>query len=87
MCYLRQALLRLLVDPLGAVFGIDDLLLAVQAIVARKEIGDHTAQGVQGQALTAEELVRQQDRGDGAVGGPAEHGGHAHGPGEGVGQP
>lgn len=57
MCYLRQALLRLLVDPLGAVFGIDDLLLAVQAIVAGQEIGDHAAQGIQGQALAAEQLV------------------------------
>lgn len=57
MCYLRQVLLRLLVDPLGAVFGIDDLLLAVQAIVAGQEIGDHAAQGIQGQALAAEQLV------------------------------
>ena len=57
MCYLRQALLRLLVDPLGAVFGIDDLLLAVQAIVAGQEIGDHAAQGIQGQTLAAEQLV------------------------------
>ena len=57
MCYLRQALLRLLVDPLGAVFGIDDLLFAVQAVVAGQKIGYHAAQGVQGQALAAEQLV------------------------------
>ena len=57
LCYLCQVLLRLLVDPLGAVFGIDDLLLAVQAIVAGQEIGDHAAQGIQGQALAAEQLV------------------------------
>ena len=87
MCYLCQVLLRLLVDPLGAVFGIDDLLFAVQAVVAGQKIGYHAAQGVQGQALAAEELVGQQNGSDGAVGGSAEHGSHAHGPGEGVGQP
>ena len=43
-------LLRLSVHPGGLEFGVDDLLLAVEAVVSGEHVGDGTAQGVKRQA-------------------------------------
>ena len=43
------------IHPLGLELGVDDLLLAVQPVVAGQHVGHPAAQGEQGQALAAEE--------------------------------
>src|SRR5699024_288122 len=79
-------LLHLPVDPPGAEFGVDDLLFAVQPVVAREHVGHPAARGAQGEAPAAEERKGQHQGGEGAVGGPAEHRRHPQRPAEAVGQ-
>ncbi|CAN4019886.1 HK97 gp10 family phage protein, partial [Dysosmobacter welbionis] len=63
------------IDILGLQLGVDDGLAGVQPIVAGEHVADAADQGKIQQPTIPEQLHGQEDGGQRAVGGPAEHSG------------
>ena len=55
-------LLRLSVHPGGLEFGVDDLLLVVQAVIAGQHVADGTSYGEQKYSVRSEQLYAQEQR-------------------------
>ena len=75
-----------LVDVFVFELGVDDGLAGVQPIVAGEHVADAADQGKIQQPTIPEQLHGQEDGGQRAVGGPAEHRGHAKRPTKAVGK-